>query len=221
MCRCARNEYVVETREVGDLIVKVIFDDTGSGAENWDELREDSRGHNLKFYEGDIGTRSYSVLAPKAPFFNLDPSISPEEIEAEQAAWASECGYHYNVDYYHNCRDRAEINEILENWYFEETGYIGEVRGYFVGEKTDFASREEFDRVCAAVSAEYRHLERGEVYAYLVETADGDHLASCHGFVGEADYALAQGIEEAEYINKEAAEEAYVCGPYEAMGNGD
>ena len=217
---CYHKVDAVAEKTVGDLTVRVVYDDCGSGADNWDELRKDSRGHNLKFFADPNYRQGNSYAPAPAPSFRAD--LSAEDIDRGVAMWWRGCNYMCGDGRdCEDCQDRAEQNAVLEDWYFEETGWIGESRGWFCGEKTNFASREEFDRMCAGVSAEYGHLERGEVYGYEVVNADGDVLESCWGFVGEDDYCMAQGVEVAEALLADMAETEHICEPYESAGNGD
>jgi len=51
----------------------------------------------------------------------------------------------------------------------------------------------------------YSAWANGEVYGFEVLDGDGEQVDSCWGFIGESDYAMAQGVESAEWHGKEAA----------------
>lgn len=45
-------------------------------------------------------------------------------------------------------------------------------------------------------------LNHGEIYGWIVEDEDGETLESCWGYIGESDYALQEGLDTAEGIEK-------------------
>jgi hypothetical protein len=211
------NRYVVDEKQVGDLTVKVYHDDMDCG--RWRETCESAEACNLLWVPDDTRRQDSGDPAPRARFSYFDPQLSEEEMESEVADWWR-CGYHCDP----NCRDceeRAYRNEILRDHYFYEASWIGESYGWFVGEKTDFKDRAQFEAMCKSIEAEFKHLERGEVYGYEVTDADGDVLDSCWGFIGDAKYCLEQGVDVAEAEIKDRAEVAHVVDPYASMGNGD
>lgn len=58
-------------------------------------------------------------------------------------------------------------------------------------------------RCLAAEVAELQAWRRGEVYGYVIRGEDGEHVDSSLGYVGESDYAMAEGRSAAQYLEAE------------------
>jgi len=59
---------------------------------------------------------------------------------------------------------------------------------------------------------------RGEVFAYLIEDADGTVLDSCGGYVGEPDYAMSEARAAVEYLPQYQREVVAVFAGSEGLG---
>jgi hypothetical protein len=69
------------------------------------------------------------------------------------------------------------------------------------------ASCEEIEQALRAEVHAYDQFLRGEVYCYTVTDPDGEHAASCGGFVGSLSYIRRQANDAAEYAATAAARE--------------
>lgn len=86
-------------------------------------------------------------------------------------------------------------------------------------------SKAEWPRQAKAVLSAKSHVEsysswcNGEIYGYIIEDSDGEHLDSCWGYVGDSKYCLDEAMSNAEYHVKEAGEtkaKAFAESCYEA-----
>lgn len=62
--------------------------------------------------------------------------------------------------------------------------------------------------VLEAEVEEYDDYLCGDCYGYTIKDADGEHLASCWGFIGDIDYCISAAQSELEYYIKDAKEAA-------------
>jgi hypothetical protein len=63
------------------------------------------------------------------------------------------------------------------------------------------------EKCCRAELDEFESWANGEVYGYIVEDLDGEHLDSCWGFYGEK-YAIEEGESSADLYEKKFTERA-------------
>lgn len=61
------------------------------------------------------------------------------------------------------------------------------------------AGHEEIEKALRAEVQVYAQYLRGEVYSYCVTDSDGEHIDSCHGFLGDLEYVRSQANEAAEH----------------------
>lgn len=54
--------------------------------------------------------------------------------------------------------------------------------------------------------SDLQHIIDGEVYGFIIGDSSDDHIESCWGFIGDSDYALQEGRDVAEYMEKQEAE---------------
>lgn len=80
-------------------------------------------------------------------------------------------------------------------------------------EGTTRTLREATTRYLEGEVKEYDQYLTGEVYGYVIENEDGDHLDSCYGFFGDIEYVRSEADSMASYhnkgIDKEIAERLY------------
>lgn len=102
-------------------------------------------------------------------------------------------------DHSGTCYKAAEENPFHCPW---DSGFVG-----FVFVRKEIA-RKEFGRLNAANTAKvldvlkaevdtYSAWANGEVYCYRITDEDGEELDSCYGFIGDSDYAFAEGCDAA------------------------
>lgn len=65
------------------------------------------------------------------------------------------------------------------------------------------ANKKHMEEIMRGEVENYDNYLTGEVYGYIVEDEEGDHIDSCWGFFGDKKYALSEGVESAKWAMKE------------------
>lgn len=87
--------------------------------------------------------------------------------------------------------ERNGSNPFMDRWDSAQAGFIALKRSEFNGDLLKAA-----EGICET----YTQWSNGEIYGYVIEDEEGEHLDSCWGFIGDSDgYVLEQGREMLEH----------------------
>ncbi len=176
---------IVESAKFHDMTIEIRYDElSDSNPRDWDNL---------------------SVMVCDHPRYNLgDRQLEPDESEAlGRGGWPLLTRY---------LRMSKGAVAVLPLWLYDHSGisistgrtdswdsgqigfaYVDKERIEYLG-----APSEDAEKQMRGEIEEYDSYLRGEVYGYIINGPDGDHLDSCWGFVGDIKYAK----EEAEMAAK-------------------
>lgn len=177
--------YIVQEAKVGPLTVKVIFDDI---------LSEDD--NPLTFEE----TFKISYRSSSRYILGNDPQDDPTGFLDDHDP--SELFFIPVYTYIHS-GVAMRTTPFSCPWDSGLSGFVYAQKAAILkecGEEewTDQVAQYAIKRAGCLVESYGQYLN-GEVYAYIVEDDEGNVIASCHGFLGDPDYALEEGQAEAEY----------------------
>lgn len=204
------NPYLVDCKSVGPLKVKVSVDDSGSTespreyADNTMFITAHNRHSSPDKFTGDD---TVEHLATTFDVWHWDNQFKEHTYETDVDKLLNEVYRkavivpvymfeHSNVAY----RASTTGNPFHCRWDSGMVGFIYMKREDILQEYGVKIVHEALrDRVIEHLkieAKEYSDWAEGNVYKYSVEL-NGDHVASCHGFIGDSDYALEAGVEEA------------------------
>lgn len=174
----------IETRDVGDLTVKVVHDDTGAESpREWSTL-----GTFFGFH------RNY--MSPDDA-----PDSDPETARRIAQSRDNICLPVWLYDHSGTCYRAAETNPFHCPWDSGLFGFIyvskADARKEYGVKRITAAKRAEIVEHLKAEVKEYSAWANGEVYGFVVEDSDGETLDSCWGFIGDSAYAMEAGIDAA------------------------
>lgn len=176
----------IETRYLkSGLTVRVVVDDCGSTESPLDHY--DSHVRLVTFerhgYVNDSGVKRRE----KSPF------SEPEEVRT----WAANNGFHcYPVFKYEHGNVAYSIAPFSCPWDSGQAGYL------LLSLEEWSAMDDKADSYAKGTLESYSSWCNGEIYGWIVEDEDGETLESCWGYIGESDYALQEGLDTAEGIEK-------------------
>lgn len=193
------DEYTIEEYRDGDKRVRVVLDTdpTGCHPREWTQLGTMVMGHRRYDLprEGDLASEvdgalqnhSFPVVARWLRAFHGATVVLP--------IW----GY----DHGSLAISTSHRGQFSDRW---DSGFLGIIYDTPEGRENTGAPADDIERQLAAEVDEYNQFLQGECYGYVVEElvhyqeVDGErtheeweHVDSCWGFLGEADYAMAEG----------------------------
>ena len=178
----------VQEQQVGDLKVRVVVDPDPSSPREFDNLGTMvcwHRRYNLGDKHGFKEPRDFEEWRRGKdlvvlPLYLYDHSGLTMSTEPFSCPWDSgQVGYVY-----------VERAKVLED---------------FNRKRMTDALRRKAEKQLRAEVETYDEFLRGDVYGFVVEDATGEHVDSCWGFYGGADYCLSEGVSAAKAAAKQPA----------------
>jgi hypothetical protein len=184
----------VESATVGNVRVRVVYDDSGatdSPIDSHDDsvrLVEWSRRHGLNDSWGSKRGFSRDIEPPEA------------------LAWAKENGFIvYPVFKYEHGNVLYKTSPFSCPWDSGQSGYL------FLSRKEWKRKSKRSDSYAAAILESYSDWCNGSIFGYIIEDSNGDELDSVWGFIGDSDYCLSEGKSQAEFYNRQETERKAVA----------
>lgn len=180
----------IESIQVGAYTVELHYDEGGSDSpRDWDNLGTIVAWH-----------RRYSLSDKDAP--KMEPPEFLEWLKEEKAIYLP-------VFMYEHSGVALSTGSFSDPWDSGQVGYIyvlpDKVKKEFNVKRISPKRKEHILDCLRSIVKTYGAYLNGEVYGYVVKDSEGNTLDSCWGFIGESDYALAEGKRMAEwYADRDA-----------------
>lgn len=182
------SDYVYEEQQVGELTVKVYqdeYDDMNPLTEYRPEWLEIIHWHRRNNWGGMTNVSQW------------DNNDIAEYAEGRVA-------YPLYLYEHGQCAFSMSTEVLVCQWDSGQVGFVLIDKAAFMKEwewkRLTTSRQREMFRVVSTYIDEFDKWQRGEVYGYVVEDADGENLDSCWGFIGDTDYCLKEGVAVAESI---------------------
>ena len=179
------NEYVYAEKQVGPYTVKVVQDIEPETPRAWDNF-----GHMICFH------RRYN-LGDKH-------NMSVEEV---QDLMKDKNVFYLNLYLYDHSGITMSTGSFNDPWDSGQVGIIyvtkDEVREEYGKKVISAKLKKQVYEMLESEVKTYDNYLTGEVYGFVVEDEDENHIDSCYGFYGEVDYCLSEGIFNAEWNIKQ------------------
>jgi len=183
---------IIETREINGFTVNVFYSDSAG---------------NPREYHENLGTffgfhRNY--ISPDTP-----PNSDPKTARVMAERGDNICLPVWLYDHSGTIYRAAVSNPFNCQWDSGLFGFIYctrlEARKALGKKRLNIGDVETVKRWLIQEVKTYSDWANGQVFGFEVLDTDGEQVDSCYGFIGEFDYAMAQGIESANQLSQQVA----------------